>query len=1080
MNKSEQPARMSGQCGPLVLPIGDSWGQPSDADSLATLSGALDAGCNFIDTAACYPSGTPEERRDRRPALGSGRKLLLAWFGLSAWLVLPGFSADYLLKTWRTDDGLADTKVTAIQQTRDGYLWIGTPVALSRFDGMRFVHFTEATLPELGSSPISKLFEDREGTFWIALESGRLVARRREQTRIPLGEAAVGAGIVSMAQGSSGPLWLQTADGRLGRLTASSVEFVAQTGPVTRRTNLGLAVDEKETLWVGTRGGLRMWENDRLSLPAGMEALEGLPVDAIAPASAGGVWVYAGHKLWRIRDRGIASEREGPARLTGSAVAMVEAFAQKPWLAAEGGRLYYLDATDTWQVVTSEMGLRNTNLALYQDREGNLWRGSQGGGLTRLRPGFFRLYERPATDPDRRALSVSSDSAGTVWALLNSRALASLSPGESTLAFWGTRQSTTTVRVLFSDRRGEVWIGSPQKMVYRLHEGVLMPAFVVDQAANGINAFFEDREGNLWVGFSGGAGVGFMPGGSFEEWRTVPGIPLNEGCAIGQAVDGAMWFGTSRGGVCRWHEEKWSHFTTRDGLSSDVVRCFRMEPDGTVWIGSLKGLTRWRNGALATITAENGLWNESIYHIEEDQKGNFWMSSPGGLFHVRARDLHECADRTRTLVDCTGYNRNDGLAAQECTGGVQPAGAKTPDGRLWFPTVDGLVSVDPGSVVDNPLPPPVLIEEVLVEGLAHPLHPAEPSVTAAAGENRIEFRFTALSLASPEKVRFRYKLEGLDRNWSAVDERRDAIYRFVPPGDYVFRVIASNNSGVWSPGEATVRLSVDPFFWQTPWFKGVTLLTLVGSLIWGVRRWECRKARLLLERIEREHAIERERARIAKDIHDDLGASLTQITYLSERLDGNLHDTAEIDLWNKRIQHTARRTIESLDEIVWAISPHHDTLESLANYLGRFAQEHLKLAHISCRLDIPTVLPLISLRAEVRHNLLLATREALQNIVVHAVAREASVALEMRPEALVVRIRDDGRGLDGSRNGEGGNGLANMRQRLEEIGGEFALQSQPGAGTEIRFTVPRSRLSSDFDAGTTLRQAGTGNSPNAT
>jgi len=505
-----------------------------------------------------------------------------------------------------------------------------------------------------------------------------------------------------------------------------------------------------------------------------------------------------------------------------------------------------------------------------------------------------------------------------------------------------------------------------------------------------------------------------------------------------------------------------------------------METDGTVWIGSLKGLTRWRNGGLATITTENGLWNESIYHIEEDGKGNFWMSSPGGIFHVPARELHECADRARALVDCTGYNRNDGLAAQECSGGVQPAGARTPDGRLWFPTVDGLVCVDPGSVIDNPLPPPVLIEEVRVHGSARPLDAVEPNVVAAAGENQIEFRFTAMSLTSPEKVRFRYKLEGLDRNWSAVDEHRDAIYRFVPPGDYVFRVIASNNSGVWSPREATVRLRVKPFFWQTPWFRGTIALMLSGGLIWGVRRWECRKARLLLEQMERKHAIERERARIAKDIHDDLGASLTQIAYLSERLDGNLHDTTETDLWNKRIQQTARRTIESLDEYVWAVSPHHDTLESLANYLGRFAQEHLKLAHVSCRLDIPTVLPSISLNAEVRHNLLLATREALQNIVVHAAAREASVALEMRPEALIILIRDDGRGLDGARIGQGGNGLANMRQRLKEIGGEFELQSQPGAGTKIRFTVPRARLSSNFGAGADLQRAATGNPPATT
>lgn len=984
----------------------------------------------------------------------------LPWAGA---IFLPqGFAADYLLKTWRTDDGLPDTTVTAIQQTRDGYLWIGTPVALSRFDGARFVNFTSANLPELGSSPIAKLFEDRDGTFWIALESGRLVAWRDGVARLHLPDGNSGEGaIISMTQGKAGPLWLQTANGRLGRLTASAVEFLAETGPVSRRTNLGLAMDESDTLWVGTKDGLKTWDGDRLALPPTLEALAGLPVDALAPASEGGVWVYADHRLWRIRDRRIVAEVQGPARLTGSAVGLVEAFAHRPWIAAEGGRLYYLDAADTWQTITSEMGLRNLNRVLYQDREKNLWRGSLGGGLTRLRPNFFSLHERPATDPDRRALSVCADSAGTIWALLNSRAVASIPAGTETLKFWGTRESTNTVRVLFCDQEGTVWCGSPQKMVYRLSDGVPSPAFVVDQEANGINAFFEDTSHNMWVGFSGGAGAGFMPAGKPEEWHTVAGLPFHDVCAIGQAADGAMWFGTSRGGACRLYNGQWSQFTTRDGLPSDVVRCFHMEADGTVWMGTLKGLARWRNGALAAVTTENGLWNDAVYYIADDGQGNFWMSSPGGIFHIAARELRECADGARPSIECTGYNRNDGMAAQECSGGVQPAGARTPDGRLWFPTADGLISVDPRRVTDNPLPPPVHIEEVLVEGASRPVRPGSPRIAAAAGENRVEFRFTALSFTSPEKVRFRYKLDGLDRDWSAADEHRNAVYRFVPPGRYTFRLIASNNAGVWSPQETTLAVTVEPFFWQTPWFKGAVAVAMAGGLAWVVRRRECRKAQLLLERMERQHAVERERARIAKDIHDDIGASLTQIAYLSERVDGSRQDPAEVELWNKRVRQTAQRTIESLDEIVWAVSPHHDTLESLANYLGRFSQEHLELAGMSCRLEIPTVLPPIALDAEVRHNLLLAAREALQNIVVHAAATEASVSLEMQEDALKIRIVDNGRGLPASLPATGGNGLSNMRKRMEEIGGRFEVHSHPGAGTEVCFTVPRARLFSD-------------------
>lgn len=989
------------------------------------------------------------------------KRMVAVWLLAGAVLASPGFAADYLLKTWRTDDGLPDPTVTAICQTHDGYLWVGTPVGLSRFDGVRFVQFSASNLPELGFSQVAGLFEDRSGVLWIALESGRLVAWQDGVARVhlPDGEREQST-VVAMAQGKTGPVWLQTAGGRLGRLADEGVEFVADTGQAERRTHLGLAVDENGTLWVGTKDGLKCWEDDHLVTPTALTAMAGLPVDALVPASEGGLWVYADHRLWRIRDRRIAAEIQGHPRFTGSAVAMVEAFDRKPWLAAEGGRLYYLDAADNWQVITSEMGLRATNLVLHRDRENNLWRGSSGGGLTRLRPNAFSLYERPTTDPDRCALSVSADGAGTVWTLLNSRSVTSIAAGSQTPTVWGARSSTNSMRVLFCDRRGTVWGGGRRTMVYRFGDDIMAPAFVVDPDASGINAFFEDTEGNVWIGYSGGAGAGFMPRGEPQEWRRLSGLPFPDVCAIGQAADGAMWFGTLRGGACRLQDGQWTQFTTRDGLPSNVVSCFRMEADGTVWLGTFRGLARWQNGRISAITAEDGLWNDVVYHIADDGRGNFWMSSPGGLFHVEQRQLHEFADGKRATVQCIGYNRNDGMAAQECSGGVQPAGTRTPDGRLWFPTADGLVSIDPARVRDNPLPPPIVIEGIILEGKSRGLRPAESRVEVPAGENRMEFQFTALSLTSPEKVLFRYQLDGLDRTWSAADEHRRAVYRFVPPGQYVFRVMACNNAGVWSPA-ATLALAVRPHFWQTGWFMGAVALVLAIILAWVVRGRERRKARASLERLERQHAVERERARIAQDIHDDIGASLTQITFMSERVEGNQRDGDEVALWNRRIRQAARRTIESLDEIVWAVSPHHDTLESLANYLGRFAHEHLGLAGISCRLEIPTVLPLVPLDAEPRHNLLLAAREALQNIVAHSGATEAVVSLRLGEEALEIRIADNGGGFPLGTPPESGNGLGNMRQRMNGIGGGFEVTGGPGAGVTVRFSVPRSRLFSN-------------------
>lgn len=280
------------------------------------------------------------------------------------------------------------------------------------------------------------------------------------------------------------------------------------------------------------------------------------------------------------------------------------------------------------------------------------------------------------------------------------------------------------------------------------------------------------------------------------------------------------------------------------------------------------------------------------------------------------------------------------------------------------------------------------------------------------GKRRLDIRFTALSLSAPEKVRFRHRLEGLENDWSAADDQRTVSYHHLPPGDYTFRVTACNNDGVWNPDGHAIAVNIEPFFWQTSWFRTSAAVLLVTGVALTVRRVERWKARLRLERLEQQHAIEHERSRIAKDIHDDLGANLTQIVFLSQRAEATHDDPKEAAHWLKLIPHTARRTIQSLDEIVWAINPQHDSIESLANYLTQFAQEHLTLAGLRCILDVPTVLPRLELNAELRHNLLLAAREALQNVVTHARATECRVSLQLDATGLTILITDNGCGFD--------------------------------------------------------------------
>jgi signal transduction histidine kinase len=414
------------------------------------------------------------------------------------------------------------------------------------------------------------------------------------------------------------------------------------------------------------------------------------------------------------------------------------------------------------------------------------------------------------------------------------------------------------------------------------------------------------------------------------------------------------------------------------------------------------------------------------------------------------------------------------MASQKCSGGFQPGVCKTADGRLWFPTAKGLAIIDPANFTTNIVPPPVVIEELSVEGKPVRFQGAKVAERVAdfasapqipPGKQRLELRYTGLSFAAPDKVRFRHRLEGLESDWVEAGTKRVAQYSYLPPGTYTFRVIACNNDDVWNEEGASLTFRVLPQVWQTWWFKiilAVAAAGVVAALAISVTRMRVRRK---LEQLERQRALERERARIARDIHDDLGASLTRITLLSQSVRSELGSEHRAVPDVDQIYSTARELTRSMDEIVWAVNPEHDTLDSLVTYLGRFAQRFLSVAGIRCRLDAPLDLPALALTSEMRHNVFLAFKEALNNVVKHAQATEVRLSLELRPEGFMLVIADNGRGFrcppgqapalepaDGQRL-VAGNGLANMQKRLREIGGCCEWETAPGEGTRAKLVV---------------------------
>jgi len=372
--------------------------------------------------------------------------------------------------------------------------------------------------------------------------------------------------------------------------------------------------------------------------------------------------------------------------------------------------------------------------------------------------------------------------------------------------------------------------------------------------------------------------------------------------------------------------------------------------------------------------------------------------------------------------------------------------------------VKGLVMVDPENISVNETPPPVVIEDVLADGVSQSrVTDRKSQIELPPGVQRVEFHYTALSLVAPERNRFKYRLNGLESAWVEAGSQRTATYPHLPPGRYEFRVIACNNDGVWNGRGAVIPFSVRPHFWQTWWFGGSAVTLLLGGGGWGVRFLAVRRLRRKLRRLEEINAVERERTRIAQDIHDELGANLTRIALLTEVGQKHRDNPEEVAADLGKISATAREAVRAMDAIVWAVNPRNDSLDHFANYVSQFAEEFFRPTAIRCRLDVPADLPEQPLSTEARHHLFLAVKEALNNVVRHSGASEIWLRLGMENGELKLTIADNGHGiLPSLPTGGRHDGLGNIRRRIEALGGGFELKSNAASGTSLILRLPLS------------------------
>ncbi len=949
----------------------------------------------------------------------------------------PVVSGDYLVENWQTDEGLPRSTILSITQDRDGYLWMGTPYGLIRFDGVRFVSFEQAASAALGKGEVRQVYSDRDGGLWIATRRSGLLLRENGNAFSAVNDPSLtkNAAVDSVVQDKDGTVWATQGGGKLLRRGGTAFENVGDLSSITRGPSLfKLTATLMGQVWFYKQDTYGWLSN---GVPMNVTRVPN-GVITLSPGRDGGMWISTGTEL-RYCAPGVCDAGRLVKKISLGlyGVTMLEDKKNTLWIGTARDGLFRLLDGQLIKVESVHHAIKD----IFEDAESNLWVGAEGGGLFKLRPRVFNIINKESGLLHEHVVSICEDvvayQGGGYGRIISSSSAMTVS-----------NLLPRSVTSLAPDGAGGYWIGTAAGRLVRINENY-EEVFVtsVGFADRQIRALYRDNKGSLWVGVFP-AGLFQIPNGKSPVLKNLSDPYFNNYSinAIAEDPDGTIWVGNSGGELFQRQAKGWRKFDKSDGIPELPIGTLHFTKDGSLWIGSLGGgLGRYSKGHFQFASVTDGLRDDVIAQLSEDTNGWLWMGSSRGIFRADLTHLHALMDGKLDSVDPLYFGPSDGLVNVECGTGSQPSVWKMASGELRFATSKGVVLFNPETLPFNKIPPPLHFESALADD--KPLSDAKVN-ELPHDYKKLEFRYTAISFIAPEKVTFKRKLVSFDADWIEEKNQRSATYPRLPPGHYEFQVKAANNDGVWN--ETPIRLAFDvlPAFWQTAWFRLLELVLLISLVLVLVRYLVVLRLRRRLKRLEQAHALERDRARIARDLHDDLGARLTQMAFLTDLAASDPGASGEVESQMREVSRQARQATISLDETVWMVNPEKDSLPHLVEYLAHQSTEFFRRTAINCRQDICVRPPDIPVPGEIRHHIFFAFKEALTNVLKHSNATEVRVRIAVRGTLLWISIRDNGCGYS-ENSSSPRNGLRNMQRRLESAGGRYRWHSTPGKGTTV-------------------------------